>query len=303
MFLRKKGYYQGLFFLMLTMIVSCANDILTKFMGQRLNSIEVTFFRFFFGLVTLLPFACTIGKSIFRTKQLGANVLRGILGAISFLMYTYSIVHVQLVEVVAILWTIPLFILVLSAIFLKENVTAYRWIATIIGFVGLSFITLYDSESFVALKLLYIAPIAAAFLFAVQDVMIKKLVSNENQITMLLYFDIVTSLFTLAPAIFVWDTPTLFELSMLFVLGANGNIMQYLLFKAYNATDLSALAPYRYVEFVLSAIFAFIFFLEIPGINVLIGTVILIPSTLYLAYSEKRKKRANTASMRQSAAN
>lgn len=255
---------------------------------------QVTFFRFFFGLTTLLPFACSMGTSIFKTKQLGANVLRGVLGAVSFLIYTYSVVHVQLVEVVAILWTIPLFILVLSAVFLKENVTIYRWIATIIGFVGLSFITLYDSGSFVSLKLLYIAPIAAAFLFAVQDVMIKKLIRNENRITMLLYFDLVTSLFTLTPAILTWITPTPFEWTMLFILGANGNIMQYLIFKAYNATDLSALAPYRYIEFLLSAVFAFAFFLEIPGINVLIGAIILIPSTLYLAYSEQKKKRTTT---------
>jgi S-adenosylmethionine uptake transporter len=108
---------------------------------------------------------------------------------------------------------------------------------------------------------------------------------------MLLYFAIVTSALTFIPALSVWQTPTLFEYSMLFLLGAGGNLIQYFIFKAFSATDLSALAPFRYVEFVFSAVFAFIFFAEIPEANVLIGAAILIPSTLYLAYSENKKQQ------------
>ncbi|MDR0678510.1 MAG: hypothetical protein LBF44_03170, partial [Holosporaceae bacterium] len=70
----RKGYYQGLFFLMMTMVVSCTNDIVVKFLGQRLDSLEVIFFRFFFGLVTLLPFAISQGKQIFKTKQFRFNL-------------------------------------------------------------------------------------------------------------------------------------------------------------------------------------------------------------------------------------
>jgi S-adenosylmethionine uptake transporter len=273
------------------MVVSCLNDVIAKFMGQRLDAMEVIFFRFFFGLVTLSPFIVTRGLKIFHTKQLGFNVLRGILGAVSFFLYTYSVIHVPLVEVVAIFWTIPLFVLILSIFFLGESVTIVRWVATIVGFVGLAFITLYDSGASVSLKWLYVAPIASSFLFAVQDIMIKKIVDHEDRITMLLYFALVASLLTFVPSLFVWSTPTTYELVMLLLLGFNGNLMQYLIFKAFSATDLSALAPYRYVEFLFSAFFAFVFFAEIPGINALIGAIILVPSTLYLAYTENARRR------------
>jgi S-adenosylmethionine uptake transporter len=293
--LSQKGYYQGLFFLMMVMIVSCANDVIAKFMGQRLDSHQVTFFRFFFGLITLLPFAVREGKRVLKTKRLGFNVIRGILGALSIFLYTYSVIHLPLVEVVAILWTIPLFVIVLSIFFLGEHVSAMRWAATLVGFFGLSFITLYDEEAAVSLKLLYLAPILSSFLFAVQDVMIKKIVDDENRITMLLYFAIVTSAMTCVPALLVWQNPTAFEYLMLFLLGAGGNLIQYFMFKAFSATDLSALSPFRYVEFLFSAVFAFIFFGEIPGINVLTGVLILIPSTLYLAYSETQRQRQRAA--------
>jgi S-adenosylmethionine uptake transporter len=286
-FLASKGYRQGIFFLLLMMIVSCANDVITKHIGQRLDVVEVIFFRFFFSLVTMLPFIINRGTKVFKTSLLTFNLMRGVLGAVSFYLYAYSIMRLQIVEVVTILWTIPLFVLILSIFFLKESVNATRWCATIVGFVGLAFITLYDSEVSFSLKFLYFIPAAAAFLFAVQDVMIKKMVDdNCDSVTMLLYFSIVTTVLSVFPMIYVWKTPTLFELTMLALYGLFANLMQYFIFRAFNATDLSALAPFRYVEFLLSSVAGFLFFQEVPRLNVLIGACILIPSTLYLAYNE-----------------
>ncbi|MDR1334586.1 MAG: DMT family transporter [Holosporaceae bacterium] len=293
--LNNNGYYRGLFFMMMVMVVSCANDVIAKFMGQRLDALQVIFFRFLFGLITLLPLVLRKGKQVFKSHQLGLNLTRGVLGAISLFLYTYSVIHLPLVEVVTILWTVPLFVLVLSICCLGEEVSHLRWIATLIGFIGLSFISLYDSDTSISFKWVYIIPISSSFLFAVQDVMIKKIVDNENRITMLLYFAIVTSVIAFVPALFVWKTPTPFECSMLFLLGAGGNAIQYFLFKAFSATDLSALAPFRYVEFLFSAFFAFVFFAEVPGANVLIGAAILIPSTLYLAYNEKQQDLRQSA--------
>jgi S-adenosylmethionine uptake transporter len=196
-----------------------------------------------------------------------------------------------IVEVVTILWTIPLFVLVLSTIFLKESVGILRWFATMVGFLGLAFITLYDSDVSFSFKFIYLIPAASALLFAVQDVMIKKMIDKDDRVTMLLYFAVVTSALTLVPALYVWITPTAFELIMLMFYGLFANVMQYFIFRAFEATDLSALAPYRYVEFLISALAGFMFFAESPGINVLLGACILIPSTLYLAYSEKKKAK------------
>lgn len=291
-FLNQKGYYQGLFFQILTMTVSCSNDVIARFMGERLNPAQITFFRFFFGLVTLLPFVLSKGKQVFKTKYLGFNITRGMFGVICIFMYIYSVIHLPLVEVVAIFWSMPLFDVVLSIFFLKERVSSLRWIATILGFVGLSFITLHNSEATSSsFRLLYLVPIAASFLFALQDAMVKRRVESESKITMLLYFAIVTSIVSFIPAIFVWKTPTAFEYFMLFLLGIGGNLIQYFFFRAYSAVDLSALSPSRYLEFLISAVFAFIFFAEIPGVNVFIGAMVLIPSNLYLAYSETKKRK------------
>lgn len=286
--LNSKGYYQGIVFLLMMMFVSCTNDVLTKLMGQRLDPFEVMFFRFFFNLVTLVPFLLKEGAGVFKTKQLSFNIIRGVLGVIGFSLFIYSIVNIKLVEVVTIFWTIPLFVLILSMVFLHEKVTPVRWVVTIIGFCGLSAVTLIDSGNEFSFKMIYLLPIISAFVFAIQDVMIKKMVSvEESRLTMLFYFAIVATILSIVPAIYVWKTPTLYELSLLFIIGAGGNLMQYLIFRAFNATELSALSPFRYVEFLITAVFGMVFFNEFPGINVWIGAVILIPTTLYLSMSEK----------------
>ena len=205
-------YWQGVAFFFCQMFVSCANDIVSKFMGQRLDAFEVTFFRFFFGLITLLPFVIAQGKSAFKTNQFFLNVIRGILGAVSFFLYTFAVIKLPLAEVVIILWTIPLFSLVLSRIFLRENVTKFRWIATLIGFIGLTIVTTWTSDDDFQFNILYFIPIGAAFLFALQDVLIKTMVrAEESRITMLFYFALVTSVVSFPTAYKVWQDPTPFE--------------------------------------------------------------------------------------------
>lgn len=295
--LSKKGYAQGIFFLFIMMFVSGINDVITKAVGQRLPPMEIMFFRFFFTLITLVPFIFKLGNSVFRTKMLSLNILRGILGFAGFSAFIYSVIHLKLVEVVTIFWTIPLFILVLSKIFLHEAVSLNRWLATIIGFAGLTSISIFSSTELsaeISFNYLYLIPIASAFVFSIQDIMIKKMIISEHPITMMFYFSIITTILCLPFALYVWETPTSYELAGLFFLGIGGNAMQYFIFKAFSATDVSALAPFRYVEFLISALFGIIFFREFPGTNVIVGATILIPSTLYLVYSEKVKGPVTT---------
>jgi S-adenosylmethionine uptake transporter len=282
---------RGVLFLLLVMLTSCANDAIAKLMGQRLDSLEIIFFRFFFSLVTLLPFVFRMKAKVFKTINLKFNFARGVLGVISFYLYTYAITKISLVEIVTIMWTIPLFTVILSIFFLQEQVTIARWMATLLGFVGLAFLVCHDSGTvMLSVKWIYIIPCASACLFAIQDIMIKKMIStHENSITMLLYFAIVASGLTLIPAMMVWQTPSTHELFLLSLLGLSANLMQYFLVKAFDATDLSVLAPYRYLEFFISSIMGYVWFSEIPGVNVTIGALILIPSTLYLALASSSR--------------
>ncbi|MDR1910323.1 MAG: EamA family transporter, partial [Holosporales bacterium] len=206
------GYVVGVAFFITSLLVGSTNDVIMKFVGNRLSSIEVIFFRFLFGFITLIPFIFTRGKKVFHTQQLGLQILRAALGFISLTACAYGVVLLTLAESTVVFWTIPIFTLILSSIFLCEKVPLARWVATIVALIGLAILVFPDG---VHLKPAMFVPITAAFLFAVQDVMAKRMVIDEDRITMLMYFAIGTTLLSFFPALFLWETPTAYELFIL----------------------------------------------------------------------------------------
>jgi S-adenosylmethionine uptake transporter len=79
---------------------------------------------------------------------------------------------------------------------------------------------------------------------------------------------------------------------LLVMLGAGGNMIQVCLFRAFAATEASALAPFRYVEFIISALFGFLFFSQIPTAFVFAGAALIIVSTFYITVVETRREKA-----------
>ena len=64
------------------------------------------------------------------------------------------------------------------------------------------------------------------------------------------------------------------------------------LFRAYSATDASALAPFRYTEFIVAATFGFVFFGQVPELAIIIGAAVIGASAFYISYMETKKEAA-----------
>ncbi|MDR1267862.1 MAG: DMT family transporter [Holosporales bacterium] len=282
------GYAVGVSFFIMSLFVGSTNDVIMKFVGSRLSSLEVIFFRFLFGFVTLIPFFFTGGKALLHTQCMKMQIIRSVLGFVSLTACAYGVVLLTLAESTIVFWTIPTFTLILSSIFLKEKIPLARWMATLVSLIGLAVLVFPDGAHF---KIEMLVPIAAAFLFAVQDVMAKRMVADEDRITMLVYFAMGTTVLSFFPTLYVWITPTPYELFILFLLGAGGNLIQYLLFRAFSATDLSAIAPFRYTDFIFSSLFGWVIFGDVLNANVYLGVAVILPSTLYSAYSEIHTQR------------
>lgn len=290
----KKGFLQGAFWSCMICAFSVSNDIFMRFLGSRLHVIEIVFFRFLFSMLTVIPFMMTQGKTLFVTKNPHLHVLRAIFGVGAISAICYSVNVMPLSENTTLTFTQPLFFLPLAVIFLKERVDAPRWIATIVGFLGILIIMQPGTNTF---KLVAFFPIIAALLFAILDVLAKKMVTvSEHAVTMLFYFGLGTTLAAFIPLLFVWTMPTVFELFMLLCLGIGANMIQVCLFRAFSATDSSALMPFRYVELLFSTTFGFVLFGELPTLLLLAGAALIIISTFSISYVEThRKKKATTA--------
>ena len=126
-------------------------------------------------------------------------------------------------------------------------------------------------------------------LFAILDIINKKIVTSEPIIIMLLYSSIVVAIISFIPMVLYWELPSIFDLFLLLILGINSNLVLFFILKAFILADISALAPYRYLELFVSGIASYLIFYEIPQNNILYGGLIIISSIIFTIRSEYKQ--------------
>lgn len=282
-----KGFYQGVFWSITTCFVSVCNDVISKYVGGRLDGLEISFLRFLFSLITLLPFILRKGVGTFKVRNLAPHWGRSFLGIAAIALFTYGLVYLPLAEVTIFSFTQSLFFMPLAFIFLKERMTKEKLIALLMGFIGVIIVV---NPSFQYFNFYILLPIGSSFFFAVLDIIAKRMVANETPLRLLFYFAIGTTLISLIPALMVWKTPSLNEIGWLLLLGGGANLIQLTLLKAFIAAEASTLAPFRYMELVFSVAFGFFLFKETINFSTISGAVVIISSMLYISYKEYKGK-------------
>ena len=282
-----KGTRQGVFWAALIYLTSSINDVLMRLLGERLHFVEIIFFRFLFSVIIVLIPMLLSKNNLFKSNIHAVHISRSFLGAIALGLCCYSVIIMPLAENTIILFSESLFLLLLSLLFLKEKPTQRSIIATIIGFLGLLIMFKPKTSN---INLFAFIPTIAALLFAIMDIMIKKMVDiHENNITMLFYFGLYTAMITGIFVPLVWKIPTLKELSIMLLLGIGANLIQLFLFLAYRATNVANIASVKYIELLFSILFGYLCFNQIPTISDINGAVFIIVGTFMLLRSDQNK--------------
>jgi len=264
-------------------LVFTALNATVKRLGESLDPIQIAFFRCFFGLLFVLPFALRGGGGVMLTGRPATHLARGLAGIAGMFCGMYALVHLPLADAVAISFAKPLFAVLLAALFLSERVGAGRWLATAAGFAGVLIVVRPGSGEF---QFAHAIALLGAFFIADVIVLVKKLQGTERNATIMVYFGIVTSLASLGPALWVWKTPTGAELVVLAAMAGAATLGQYCTLRAFRAADASAVVPYDYLRLVFAVALGVAIFGEFPDFWTLTGSAVLIASTLYIAYRE-----------------
>lgn len=278
-------YFIAVGWFVLSLFSSAANDIISKYLGLRLHPVEVTFFRFLFGSITLLPFILYHGRQTLKTSNPIVHISRGALLFFGMTAWNFGLNIAPVTTATVISWSIPLITLVLAVFFLSEKIIWQRWLVTIIGLIGIIITLKPNSSEFNPSVLIFVL---AAISFSALDIINKKFIVKESMLSMLFYSALVTAILALLPTISCWQTPNLQELTLLFILGASANLILFFILKAFALIDITAIAPYRYLELIISSLAAYFVFNELPEKATLYGALVLIPSTLFIIYSEKK---------------
>lgn len=287
------NYFKGVGYFFLSIISGALNDILAKYLCCDLNPSVISFFRFLFSVITLLPIIYFYGFQTLKTRHIKIHLLRGFLLFSGILCWTYGLKYVPITTATIISFSIPLFTLILGFIFLKEQIIWQRWVATILGFFGIFIILKSHLAEFNMMSLILIA---AAIIFAMLDIINKLFISKESILGMMFYSSAVTVILSL-PLVFsnleAFQIYNLYNFIFLMIIGISANLLLFFILKAFSFCDATALAPYRYFELLITSLTGYLIFNEIPSSNTLYGACIIIPMTLFIIYSENKQSNKN----------
>lgn len=286
---------RGILLKVLSVIVFLIMSTCIKLAGEGIATGEITFFRSFFAIVPILIYLGWRGqlRTAFHTQSVGGQIARGFVGIISMTLSFYGLVRLPLPDAIAIGYAMPLFSVIFAAVFLKEVLRVYRISAVVIGLIGVLIIswpdlTLVEQGDGSGAALAALALIGAAILGALAMILVRRLVRTEKSPTIVLYFSVTASAFSLVSLPFGWPSMSYEQTMLLICAGFCGGVAQILLTESYRHAEVSVIAPFEYVSIVFGLIVSYFLFGEVPATMMLVGTAIVICSGIFIIYRERQ---------------
>jgi drug/metabolite transporter (DMT)-like permease len=275
---------QGALWVVGAAVVFSFNAGVVKQLGiLGVDSLQTVFARSVVGFCVILPFVLRRGLSSTRTNHLPLHLFQGVAGTVALMAHFYAWTKLPLADVTALLFTQPLFALLLAVIILRSKVNWRRWLATAVGFLGVLAMVRPGAVNFEPATMI---ALFAGFSIALQLILVARLPAGEKELTMLFYLGLVSVLITVGPALAVWRTPNLEEGSLLLVNGLLGITHQAMIFRAFRIGDATYVAPFDYSKIVVAALIGFLYFSEIPDAWSIAGAAVIVASTYYISRRE-----------------
>lgn len=255
-----------------------------RYLSAELPPIQIAFFRNFFGMIIFLPLVWQNGFGFLHTKRFPLHLLRGVLNVVAMFAFFTALSLTPLARVNALAFTAPLFAAMLSVVILRERFRARRWAAIVLGFIG-TLVILRPGLATVDLGSWLVLFSAGVWGFTM--IVIRILGRTESSMTTTGYMNLLLSLLSLGPALYVWQMPQGAAWFWLLVIGISGTASQLALAEALKVAETTAIMPFDFLKIIWAAMFGFLLFAEIPDLFIWIGAAIIFASTFYIAWRER----------------
>ncbi|SEW25211.1 EamA-like transporter family protein [Aliiroseovarius sediminilitoris] len=242
------------------------------------------------GILVLLSW---VGRARLNPIRRWAVTIRGGFAALAMLIYFGSLAFLPIGQVAAGLFTAPLWVLLIGALFLGEPVGLTRISAAVIGFAGVLIVL----DPFAnGLDPVALVPMTAGFFYAIGGIATRQWCEGESALSMLLYFFLALGLFGLIGSVVmtlwvhevpagaegfilrgvVWPTPIGWGLT---VMQAVGSLVAVgLIFKGYQMGDAAQVAIYEYLLLPFAAGWGLVLFGDPVPARAIFGMVLIIAS-------------------------
>jgi drug/metabolite transporter (DMT)-like permease len=281
----------GFLYMFLSICAFSLMDVIVKWSVEYPIG-QVLFFRGFFGIIF---YFFVIPKdrlhNFYKTKRAGLHFLRCISGLIALVAIFIALRKLPLATVVSISFATPIFATIFSIFLLGEKVGVFRWLAVIIGFLGILIIT---EPGISNLNIYYIFPIIFCLGLSYVAITIRQLSTSEPVWLISFYFSLSITLLSFFTIPNGWIMPSSSHLALLSLIGIFGGVANLWLSQSYKFSEVSLVTPLKYLALVFAIVFGYFIWGEIPTVKTLLGALLVIISTLIIFRREIYKKKVIT---------
>jgi len=267
-----------------------ATDAVAKFLGSRgINVLQIVWARFAFQLLFIVAIRPKSEmRRMLATGRPDLHVVRALIILGITIMFFLAVRLMPLAEATTLSLMSPLFITALSVPILGEYVGPRRWVAVILGFIGVIVMIRPGSGIFQWAALL---PLCSALFAAIYHTTTRILHRIDNPLITLNYTATLNTVLASAALPFVWVSPGMLDWALLASLGVLGTCAHFLLIRAFSLASPAVVSPFVYTQLVTSMCLGIIVFGEVPDIWTLSGAGIIAGCGIYVLYSERVVRR------------
>ena len=285
----------GIVLKLLSVVVFTVMAALIKLTSDAAPPGEQVFFRSFFAIPVILIWLVwrrELGTGL-RTKRPINHFYRGFIGTTAMGLNFAALGLLPFPEVTALGYAAPLLTVIFAAMFLGEDVRAFRLIAVLTGLVGVVIVLLprFDTTSeglSTAQTLGAVLALSGAACSALAQIFIRKLVMEERTSVIVFWFSVTSSLLALTTLPFGWTMPQGWTLVLMISTGILGGIGQILLTSSYRFAPASVVAPFEYASVILALGIGYVSFGEHPTVTMLVGSAIVIGAGIAIILRERQ---------------
>ena len=259
-----------------------------RVMTLQLNSFQVQFLRYAFGLLVLLPMVMRAGMAAYKPNGMSGQLWRGAVHTLGLTLWFMALPHLSMADATAIGFMTPLFIMIGAVVFLDEKMVWARWVAAIVGFLGMLVVMgpKLGGQGGVWMLVMF----AASPVFAGSFLITKALTKRDTPSVIVFWQSLTVSAFTLPMALTHWSGLTPLQWGVFLVAGFLGTAGHWSLTNSYRLADISSTQSIKFLDLVWAALLGFLVFGDLPTAASLLGGVIICAATVWIARREAKQR-------------
>jgi drug/metabolite transporter (DMT)-like permease len=261
---------------------------IAKGLSGELPITMIVFFRSSFGLALLLPWLMRVGIAGATARRPGLLLARGCNTLAGLYTMFWAVKLIPIADVMAIMFSKPVFAAAVAVLVLGEVMYRTRWIAMALALGGMVVIV---RPGFAEIDAGVLLALATMLIDVFATISLRLLARTEPPDRIVAWTLAIVTAGSAVPAFLSWQTPTPTQFLWLAAIAVFANGFQRCMARAFAAADATVVMPFEFSRLIVAAIVGFLVFGELSDVWVWSGGAIVFAAAVYMVRAESRRER------------